>query len=611
MKKRNSFLHDLPGLTTFALSLLMGTQALADADFSFLDSTHLRVLSNEECQAEVVDITFDQILRQLLATIASTVRNQTPSSSWTPTGEPPRAEPYGCEPQDLEKVYFTNRSDPRKQSEGVRDFFARCDMGLRTESTKGVLAGTLALAHVGAMTYNFCNHPNIRKIALRLNNGEIVRGALALKPGTTPRPLVIAKCGMLCNTGDSGMSLLLMHLYDESPFNVLVLANNTSADFVRDNSIFIPGGFKEGQQIVEIARLLRASAVINPRISSLHVVGMSLGGHASLYASYLAGLNLPSETSINSTLAACPAVDLETAINGTFTFNIRGIAIGFLYDAAIERAINRRPELNALFTWRNAHTELRMNLIGDLAVYQMNTAPAAASTLVPFTQTKISTAREFWQNNNFAQFATRPLAGNTLAIASNDDEVVDPAKNMTTLQSSNVATALTPSGDHCAWSEFYGWRISSALFRGYVLSQSPEMLVRQRLNRVDLPPDLFKPLNNINGQKSTHYLTSFRFAPGLDGFTINHRVIVKCGTLEIPGGTDPNCYRDVRYFMQFSRFTTPLPWWAHAPLNATEAEALTRWANVNLKAVAQNGYLLDGTTNPPVAFVWLGYDDES
>lgn len=405
-----------------------------------------------------------------------------------------------------------------------------------------------------------------------------------------------------------------MHLFDEAPFNVLVLANNTSADYVRDNSMFLPGGFKEGQQIVEIARILRASA-LQARISTLHVVGMSLGGHASLYASYLGGLNLPPESGITSTLAACPAVDLETAINGTFTFDLKGIAIGFLYDTAIERALNRRPELGPLFTWREAASDLRTKLIGDLAIYQMSTKPLSSPTLTPFTQVKLASAKEFWDYNNFSQFAVQPLSGATLAIAASDDEVVDPKKNLNILNNTNVATALTPSGNHCAWNEFYGWRISSAIYRGYVLSQSPEMLVRQRLNRAELPPELLKPVNNVDVKKGTHHLTSFSFTAGQDGFTINHRVIVACGPLETPFGFDPRCYRDIRYTLNFSHFdalpATVRPWWAHAPVNAAEAESLTRWANVNLKPVAKNGYLLDGTTNTPAAFVWLGYDDES
>lgn len=174
---------------TIFLTLLIGARASASADFSFLDSKQLRVLSNEECQAEIVDISFDQILQQLLATIAGGLQNQTSSSSWSPTGAPPRPEPYGCEPHDLEKVFLTHRGDTKKQGEALQDFFTRCEPGLRTEGTKGPLAGTLALARAGGVTYKFCEHPNIRKIALRLASGEIVRGAMALKASTTPRPL--------------------------------------------------------------------------------------------------------------------------------------------------------------------------------------------------------------------------------------------------------------------------------------------------------------------------------------------------------------------------------------------------------------------------------------
>ena len=109
---------------------------------------------------------------------------------------------------------------------------------------------------------------------------------------------------------------ILMHGFDESPFNILVLNGNTSAEYFMDNQRVSVGGFDEGRQAIAIAQWLRTKSPIADRIASLHLIGISNGSHGTLYAAaYNDYFKLPNgEHPINSVAAE----SLHAAIVGEF-----------------------------------------------------------------------------------------------------------------------------------------------------------------------------------------------------------------------------------------------------------------------------------------------------
>lgn len=592
-------------LGTFALLSLLprasGAQTIDPAAFASLEGSSFKVMSYEECKASYFNVDFGQAVTSPFPHLGS-ARPLSEDEKWVPTGQPEQAEPIGCAPEDLERLYLDNRQNTRAQGQRLQKWFGRCSEGLKTELANGALPGPRAHLKSSQMAYEFCDHPNIRKVVFKLPNGDVVRAALGIKAGWTPRPMIIAKCGMLCNAGDSGMQLLLMHLFDESPFNIMVVGNNTGADFIRDNGVFIPGGFTEGQQIIHVAQMLQASPLA-PLISTIHVVGLSLGGHASLYAAYFNRFNsTPGQPLISSTLALCPAVDLRAAIDDNFSIDLKGFAINSLYGKSIDRVLESRPELAGLFTWQDAPVMSRTDMIGDQAVNGLKHS-TAKSWLAPFQKLKIRNARDFWGLNLFTNFVKEPLASPTLAIAAADDEVVLPNRNILRLDHTSVANAVTPEGDHCVWGEFYGWRTSSALFRGFALSQSPELLEIRRLQRLPFKPVFAAKAHQLRG---LHRLTSFSFSAGRDRLTVTYLLDTSaCGSEE-----ETRCSRKVSFNIPFASFRAR-PWWARKPASPAEAQALTRWANVNLRMLDASGAQIDGTENNGAELVWVGYGEES
>lgn len=86
---------------------------------------------------------------------------------------------------------------------------------------------------------------------------------------------------------------IFMMLFEQSPFNVLVLDNATGPDYLAMNSKPSIGGFSEGLQNMWIAKTLTdPTEPLSQIIESLHMVGMSLGGHGVLFSSLLNEFNL-------------------------------------------------------------------------------------------------------------------------------------------------------------------------------------------------------------------------------------------------------------------------------------------------------------------------------
>lgn len=578
------------------------------ADFAGLETANFKIMSVADCNADWVK---SELARQSLLEEVQQSDNFMQPFEWTPSGAPFRLEDRNCEPERLQNLVFSRRASTRGQASALHDFFLGCDQSLRWDMP----SGPKAVISMTQTAYRYCEHPNIRKVVMRLGNGDVVRGILALKPGSTPRPLIIAKCGVMCNAGDSAMRFLVMHLYDESPFHLLVLSNSTGPDFIRDNRYFVPGGLREGQQFLYAAKMMRQSSLAK-RISTIHAMGVSLGGHAALFAAYMAPFQTGAAKRpvLQSVLAACPVVDLRVSINDLFQwFSIKGTIAQILFGNGIDKVLATNPELGPLFDWWNAFRHERPQRMAEQSAKYL-ASQKRGWNLPPFENLALQTAEDFWNYNQIAKLAKKPFTTPTLALAAADDEVVNPWDNTRVLAQAGFPATIIPAGDHCAFSQMYGWRMSSALYRGFFLSQSPELTQKRKAFSIKIPQDLLDSASDANNLTvELHGVTRFNYTAGVDGFKVTHQYFT---TVNDAGCADQNtrfagahCYRDVSFVLPFSRLAQR-PWWAHAPSSAAEADALTRWANVNLKAVDQSGKLVDDTSALATQLRWMSYDGD-
>lgn len=589
----------IPVFAVSVLSLTQSAQGSALADFSGFSATDLKLIPQDKCKTQ----RHGRILDIL---------------GWTPTGASDRPEPAGCEPFRLEEILLRTHQSTYRQANELKDFFAQCGPALRGVNPL-TIGSVLSLAET---KYEICDHPAMRKVIIKLPTGELIRGVLALKPGHARRPLVITKCGVLCNTGDSAMRFLLMHLFDESPFNVLALASDSGSDFVKDNGYLAPGGLREGHQIIHVAKMMRASP-FGARISSIHFVGVSLGGQGGLYASILNDhLRADGQSPLlASTLATCPVVDLQPSIEGLFGDPVKKLFWKKMFQSAAAGAISNMPKLNKLLAhWKDLSSSEFPRAIAEGAA-RFYRARKPGWLLPPFENISISTHDDFWRANRFTEFARRPVRTPTLIFAADDDDLIETEQNALALsriveevrktpdgRNTGLAALTVASGNHCAFNLVYGWRTASSLYRSFVLSRSPELSSRKRVKFVSLRAPLDSTL--YRGESVARAMVVFK--PGAAAFTLKTQAFAahseECAGID-PAVAPKNCLREDKVEVQFASLAKHASW-ARVPRTEAEAESLTRWANVNLRFLNSRGREIAGLTDPIAGFAWTDYEGE-
>lgn len=556
----------------------------------------------------------------LFLNLNSDLKSQKSSKGrYKPTGAPILFRSNQCSANFLRNEILT-AVDLKQKSQRIENFFKKCDAYLRSNNEDSVRA----LLDETDLEYDVCQHPQIRKIRITLPNGEIKQGFLALKKpyeqGLLKRPFVIFQSGVFSNAGDSGTRKMIAHFFDEAPFNVLTLSSTTGTDYVRDNRFVALGGFDEGMQLIQISKMLTDSNLAS-FISSIHVTGESLGGHASLFASYLNQFNLNPKTKkpyVTSFLAISPVVNLNESIQSLFNENLKGKVVRHFFINIFE------PVFTGINLFQNLFDSLLKTsspkqvppLVASEAIKHYSNL-SQNSGLSPFLGPQIKSEEDLWSKNNFIQYAQFKFQNETLVLNSYKDWVVPPEPNAIALKnnlnpqlSNNLEVALTQYGNHCAFGPAYGWDIYSSFLNSYIFSNSPELKNAEVIQKIAVPREFLASENKPLRQE--------RYAGVVFEFKANDSdVHVYIRRLASDVDTDGNnCLNfkteNAPYFCilnhEFKVSISSLPnQWAHIPESNSEAEAMTRWMNANVKLVTADLKPLLDQNNPPAFLIWPEY----
>lgn len=428
---------------------------------------------------------------------------------WTPTGAEPRIETPQCQTERIEKTFLDPSLSLFDKAQWMQDRLRACSTPWR--SLRG--PNWWPLIVMESMVHDIADNPRLRAIRIPLANGEIVPAMIGIKPGG-PRPLVILKCGFLCNS-KRAIPFTLMHFFDEGPFNVLFLGNTSGPEYVLTNKEFIFGGFHEGMQVVKVAAYLRSSASpYRKKITSIHFVGVSLGGQAALYSS-LFNDAYPGRGPLRSIVAICPAVDLKATISSDLVTNLRGRVFNYKIRSTVDTVKAEWPQLitDLQLAGRPAPAITQWpDLLASAAAHFLSRHRLQKHFLRPFQDVHIENAGDFWTANNFIA-AMRPIRTPTLAIGARNDPIVPYPLNFKNLLSyygdqpqSGLQPILTSDGSHCGFSLVYGWRVMGTLLRSFVMSRSPRLLQSRREHHEAVPAEWpnwfhsFNPQDKMVGQ---------------------------------------------------------------------------------------------------------------
>jgi hypothetical protein len=235
--------------------------------------------------------------------------------SWSPTGEG-RSVSAKCSPE----LWGARLQDPRVrvsvQLQGalIQKYLKDCKEEIET----GVSSTSTSLTRMMTMSYQPQEHPFLHRVVFSLPGNIKLKGLLGLKGDLKKRPLIVLRLGIFANVEEfMPERAWLMMLFEQSPFNVLMVENMSGTDFIADNTRFSFGGYDEGIQNILLAQILKdPNEPLSRLVDSLHLFGVSLGGHGVLYASMLDELDSPKGQPLyNSFFGMCPVVNLEKNIN--------------------------------------------------------------------------------------------------------------------------------------------------------------------------------------------------------------------------------------------------------------------------------------------------------
>lgn len=354
-----------------------------------------------------------------------------------------------CDPSIISKSLSGVNS-----KQALQGLWQRCEVAWRLDAYNFITHSEAILR----TDFEPTQHPAARIVTWTLTNGTKIPGLLFLK-GPVTRPLVILRPGIF-SSFDATVAerFLMMQIFDEGPYHLLVLPSTSSRTYIELNQAFDFGGLEEGLQTAAILELLKnEKEPLHQYINKIHLVGISLGGHGLWLTNFLQQLG--QKQWFDRSLSLCPAVHLEA-----------------LYQSQQQNLLEKLFIQN-WFERRLTPVAQNLNLkngesIAELLQRQFNEG-RPPKTPWPLSSFPLpSNAHNHWQWNDFWAWLPPYDYQNTFVVWTRKDPVVPPQLNVETLRSQANATSDVfmelPRGLHCSLPTTYNWHALSLSIRGYL-----------------------------------------------------------------------------------------------------------------------------------------------
>jgi hypothetical protein len=376
---------------------------------------------------------------------------------WDPTG---RSEPIEADCDFSQEQFLASKTADLTY---LRDYFIRCEKKLRT-GTDDVLRNAYLTDFIKLQP---SHHPFARHVILHLPNGIKLKGLLALKGDSKPRPLVVLRLGIFSNTQEFFPErYVFLQMFEQSPFNMLILESLSGTEFLQNNTQYSLGGFDEGIQNYQVAAELQSkSEPFSKLIDSVHLFGISLGGHGVLYASLLNQLN---PQAISSFAAFCPLINFKESFeyHQSHRFNIS--LMNYWASHRMGHLKNIFPELDL----ENFIPSLLMNLERSYS------GALTLSKEEPINLPPSALAKGFFSKNDFWE-DYKEIKTPVLIFATRKDPIVPFEINSRRLlegemplDNLNLKVIPLEAGYHCTIPSAYNWKAWTMVLQSYVLKNS-------------------------------------------------------------------------------------------------------------------------------------------
>ncbi len=391
--------------------------------------------------------------------------------SWQPLDLKPRPQ-NECELFKLkESLQKASRSEVRTQI--LEDYYSKC----RFHFSEGPSNSLMQALKIFSMHYQIDENPFLHRVVFHLPDGQKLKGVLALKD-TKKRPLVIVRAGITGNVEEAFAERFFFYqLFERGLFNVLLVENMTSADYIHFNQTLNFGGLAEAYQNIWLAQTLKSnSQPFSKLIQSVHLMGLSLGGQGVLTAAKLA-LYQENPQIFSSYLALCPLVNTKETFDQLFKKSDFRFPLEFWARSRFSEFINLRPELFKGFF--GFPSRLLEAVAKD---YKKPSADLLGLKEPEFLKKK----NDFYSLHELSNWDLE-LQNSVWIWVTKDDSVVPVKLNTDKLR--NIRPFQINEGHHCSFPVVWDGRIMSAIFEGHILGNSG-FKTETKSVRLEVNPDL-------------------------------------------------------------------------------------------------------------------------
>lgn len=500
---------------------------------------------------------------------------------WAPTGIG-KTMSAGCNPDVWQERMLDPRvrNSPQIQGALVQKYLGDC----RSELETGVNGDLENGRKMMSMSFKPQVHPFLRRVVINLPGNVRLKGLLGLKGDFKRRPLVIMRLGIFSSVETFRPERAwVMMLFEQSAFNVLILENMSSADFVADNNQFSFGGYDEGIQNILIAKMLRdPNEPLSRVIDSVHMFGISLGGHGVLFSSLLNKYNSPAGYPlIQSYLAFCPVVNLQNTMhNLTETPGFKTALVDLWSRRRLGDLDKKLPAVDDHESFRflsKAVSEVVRNYQGGLSYVSSVKLPPGMKDSSDFWG-----LNDFWKYYQDVQEPVMVMATEHDALVPYDMNAYAVMNKTTKVASKNIKVVAFPQGNHCTFPVAYDWKAMSTVFQSYILSHSPSFRLKQRDLNVELTDDEWK---------------GFFGGPIVTNFTVqepakDHKFV----RLDVKLTNARKDNKDMNLSLPLSEFDFRF---LNKDLTVSEKQMIVRWLNQNLRVT-----LLQNNNKPTLKVSW-------
>lgn len=389
-----------------------------------------------------------------------------------------------------------------------------------------------------------------------------------------------------------------MHLLDEAPFHILFLESNSASENSARNKRIEWGGFNEGQELFEIGFWLRFYANFRSRISSLHLMGVDMGGHSALYAAQYNDYNPISDDMkvFNSVLAYCPIVRLEPSLRSLYDLSPKGQLAHDITWEKFSRLSSQIEDLKQITRDENISIEKLPDLIAELSTRSLS-RQNSSQYLLPFRHQGVHDAKTFWQRNDFVLHSDG-IKTPTLVLASENDPLFAFHSNVEPLQNKHsnplkgrLQVVSLKTGSHCSASTAYGWQALSATLRGYFLSNSYDYWIKRekRILRPKLPT---LSLSGLDLHASQEWTIKAHETTAQLNFKIFRGNKSSCANFKIYQAPEA-CFEQISHSVPLSEIGIN-----KSAADKTSAEILSRWLNSRLRVKGPSALLIESQDAP-------------